>query len=545
MRRKTKEYIILSILLLLTSCGGNKVMRELSDIESYIDTHPDSALVTIRQIDTLSLKTKAQKAKYFLLHTIALDKNGIDTSDPRFIMPAVVWYDRHGKPEDRLKSNMYLGIVQYNGELFNQAIESFYNASEEAAKVGDYNILGILYSRIAVTYMQTRDYSQAADYLDKAIDSFRKCGRKDNENTILLNKVRNLVQLRQWKDAETVITQALSDDTIDKQKKGILLVDYAMTLLYTEEDKDPLALSYFSEALSEEVSLVDQEEMCAYAYALGANGLKEESDSVFNLARSFAGSDYSYNYWKHRLSIKNSDYKGGYMYLRSAMWINDSIMASDYSSSVANSGRAFLENRNLEKDYELQKHRYLSIIISLACLVFALVVLLLWRIIHEKQKEYTENKARMEIAIESLKDQILVMRQKVVNGRSKFSLLSDIYDKIYRHSAGEKLDDERLVSELRSRIGNLRSDPNAQQRFEDMLDKESGGLMSSFRKDYPYLSESEYRMASYYFAGFDTTTVTLIMDISNPENTRVKKSRLKHKIMESPNENREVYLSFF
>ena len=35
------------------------------------------------------------------------------------------------------------------------------------------------------------------------------------------------------------------------------------------------------------------------------------------------------------------------------------------------------------------------------------------------------------------------------------------------------------------------------------------------------------------------------MDISNPENTRVKKSRLKHKIMESPNENREVYLSFF
>ena len=64
-------------------------MRRLSDIESYIDTHPDSALVTFRQIDTLSLKTKAQKAKFALLHALALDKNYIDTSTTSIIMPAV------------------------------------------------------------------------------------------------------------------------------------------------------------------------------------------------------------------------------------------------------------------------------------------------------------------------------------------------------------------------------------------------------------------------------------------------------------------------
>jgi hypothetical protein len=50
-------------------------MRDLLDIESYIDARPDSALVAIRQIDTLSLKTKAQKAKFALLHAMALDKN--------------------------------------------------------------------------------------------------------------------------------------------------------------------------------------------------------------------------------------------------------------------------------------------------------------------------------------------------------------------------------------------------------------------------------------------------------------------------------------
>ena len=115
-------------------------MRELSDIESYIDARPDSALVAIRQIDTLSLKTKAQKAKFALLHAMALDKNYIDTADTRIIMPAVEYYGRHGSPEDRLKSLMYYGVEQYNAGLYNQAIVSFYQATEYAPKVENQNL---------------------------------------------------------------------------------------------------------------------------------------------------------------------------------------------------------------------------------------------------------------------------------------------------------------------------------------------------------------------------------------------------------------------
>lgn len=68
--------------LALTSCAERGVTASLNDIESYIDSRPDSALAAIRQIDTTALRTRPAKAKYSLLHAMALDKNYIDTAEP-------------------------------------------------------------------------------------------------------------------------------------------------------------------------------------------------------------------------------------------------------------------------------------------------------------------------------------------------------------------------------------------------------------------------------------------------------------------------------
>ena len=74
----------------------------------------------------------------------ALDKNYIDTADTRVVQPAVDWYERHGKPEDRLKAYMYLGTEQLNGGEYNKAIVSFYKARTSASGVEDKNLLGVL-----------------------------------------------------------------------------------------------------------------------------------------------------------------------------------------------------------------------------------------------------------------------------------------------------------------------------------------------------------------------------------------------------------------
>ena len=166
--RNVSAFLVsLSVAILCCYCAPGPLKRQLSDIESFIDSRPDSALAAIRQIDVAALRGGATKAKYALLHAAALDKNYIDTADTRIVQPAVDWYDRHGSPEEKLKANMYLGVEQYNAGQFNQAIVSFSKAAKFAESVEDQNLLGILYSRMADTFTRTREHSQASRYIKR------------------------------------------------------------------------------------------------------------------------------------------------------------------------------------------------------------------------------------------------------------------------------------------------------------------------------------------------------------------------------------------
>ena len=86
-----KKLLIIFILLpsCLTSCRNSEAVRQMNDIETYIQTRPDSALTVLSQMDTSSLRHPRERAQFALLYAIALDKNYIDTTDIGVIRPAV------------------------------------------------------------------------------------------------------------------------------------------------------------------------------------------------------------------------------------------------------------------------------------------------------------------------------------------------------------------------------------------------------------------------------------------------------------------------
>lgn len=102
---KARIYLLLVILALpLLSCSDREVSESLNNIESYILERPDSALQAIRTIDTTLLDTRALRAKYSLLHAMALDKNYIDTTDVRVVLPAVDYYSKHRAADEKMKA---------------------------------------------------------------------------------------------------------------------------------------------------------------------------------------------------------------------------------------------------------------------------------------------------------------------------------------------------------------------------------------------------------------------------------------------------------
>lgn len=86
----------------------------MNDIETYIQTRPDSALTVLSQIDTSSLHHPKERAQFALLYAIALDKNYIDTTDIGVIRPAAEYYSKHGTARQKMLTYYYEGRIHFN-----------------------------------------------------------------------------------------------------------------------------------------------------------------------------------------------------------------------------------------------------------------------------------------------------------------------------------------------------------------------------------------------------------------------------------------------
>lgn len=76
---KTQQIaIILSIFtIILTSCSNQSKL--LANIDSYIQTYPDSAYTELKKYKESDFTNRKNRAKYCTLYAIALDKNSYDS----------------------------------------------------------------------------------------------------------------------------------------------------------------------------------------------------------------------------------------------------------------------------------------------------------------------------------------------------------------------------------------------------------------------------------------------------------------------------------
>ena len=442
---------------------------------------------------------------------------------------------------------MYLGAEQYNAAHYEQAIVSFNKADEQAPYVLDQNLLGILYSRIAETYTRTFEYAIAESYIEKSIKCFQAANRKDQVVLETIIKAQNLVRLTEWERADSCFYSLASDTTLSRNLKGIIQGYYAMEILYNPAEDDKEALKHFVSAIDYNGALQEAEQYCAYAYLLDISGFPERAESLFNSVASF-GDSYKYNcdYWKHRIYLKKQNHKLAYGYLLSAKNAADSLMRANSNRSAANSHREYLEKINSEKAAALNSQK--KMIWAFTLLGIALLSLITVLQINRRRARI-EEQGRMSIVIDALKDQIKTIKddmdyQARTHTKAKFAYLAKLYEMVY-HLEEQEISNKDLFKMVSKEIDVLNKDLATQEEFERILNQEGNHIMERFKNAFQNLSDEEYRLASLVFAGFDNTTIMLIMGISTLEHTRVKKSRLKQKIVTSSAPEKDAFLEYF
>ena len=119
--------------LLATSCrSGDDARARMRRLEPKLlaSEQVDSCLAVLRCIDTASLVRPADRARYALLHAMALDKNYIDTTDLSVIAPAADYYLRWYRPSRSKKfyTWYYKARIEENARRYDAALDGYLHA---------------------------------------------------------------------------------------------------------------------------------------------------------------------------------------------------------------------------------------------------------------------------------------------------------------------------------------------------------------------------------------------------------------------------------
>lgn len=265
-----KTPAILCVMLLLSiSVSCNRYSDSFAAAEALIDSVPDSALSILQSIDTGSMKSRSDKAKYSLLLSIAYDKNYIDLTSDSIARIAYDYYctEQHGSDVDRMHSAYIMAVICNNNGNNLQGGRYAKEAECYGENSTDAYALGLLFRLQAEFAAKSRNNKQALSYIEKALSYFNKIENKDYRNYSLVNRAKYLsnsgeyvgslklldslysktddVELhRQIKDAMIVPLTALS---MKKQLKGIIIEKINSTDDVTAQEYSFLAKLYYDD----------------------------------------------------------------------------------------------------------------------------------------------------------------------------------------------------------------------------------------------------------------------------------------------------------
>lgn len=556
---------------LLVSCDNRQTKSLLQDVETYIQERPDSALRVLRKVDSLTLNTKALRARYSLLFAMALDKNYIDTTALSILEPTVAYYERLGSPQDKMLSCYYLGRIYANRKDYPNAVIFYSQALRESSEY-DYYHRGLIYAASADAYNASFNDEEELRNTILAYECFEKIGDKDLD--LSLYKVAQAYHNNERFDvADSLYSLVYSGKDSTSRLALYAMEDLVSNDLYQEKqdvERDLELLEYVAEHRGN----LSLESYYEYAYLLLLAGKESEAENILSQLsnRETNGKTMEIRY---RIAECKGQYEEALALLKSMLSHQNDVVKKKLAQSVfkAQSDYYRLTAEVSEQKSTISNQRSIIILITGLMIIALLYVIFMKRkstLIREKDRltqaveeserlletvrnRANEEKSEREKDILDLKsrnereqDKIKDLREMYVAlYQKRFSEIGKYYDAASSHrleSIKEKAYHD-VISSTQALFEEIANGSEGQKKFEARINADLDDIVSKIRSDFPKLKDDDIRFICYLIVGFDTSTISFLMDISK-ENVRVKKHRLREKLNGYSGPNETLYRLF-
>lgn len=567
------RFVIIFLLMsfLLVSCDNRQTKSLLQDVETYIQERPDSALRVLRKVDSLALNTKALRARYSVLFAMALDKNYIDTTALSILEPTVAYYEKFGSPKDKMLSYYYLGRIYSNRKDYPNAVIFYSQALRESSEY-DYYHRGLIYAASADAYNASFNDEEELRNTILAYECFEKIGDKDLD--LSLYKVAQAYHNNERFDvADSLYSLVYSGKDSTSRLALYAMEDLVSNDLYQEKqdvERDLELLEYVAEHRGN----LSLESYYEYAYLLLLAGKESEAENILSQLSNREANGKTMEI-RYRIAECKGQNEEALALLKSMLSHQNDVVKKKLAQSVfkAQSDYYRLTAEVSEQKSTIANQR--SVIILIAGLMMAGLLYIVFmkrktalirekdrlaqaveeseRLLETVRNRANEEKSEREKDILDLKsrnereqDKIKDLREMYVAlYQKRFSEIGKYYDAASSHrleSIKEKAYHD-VISSTQALFEEIASGSEGQKKFEARINADLDDIVSKIRSDFPKLKDDDIRFICYLIVGFDTSTISFLMDISK-ENVRVKKHRLREKLNGYAGPNETLYRLF-
>lgn len=507
-RHLTHLYLLIGLFVLLMPTGCTvSTRRQLDDIESYLQSRPDSALVALDALNRRKLRTPGLWARHALLYSVALDKNYIDIADDSIARVAVDWYRFHKPLNYRMMAWYYLGRVQQNAGNLTSASLSYEEALQYASGLKDNHYLGIINFSAAYVWLSSYDGRHALHFNEAAIQAFSSEGHHPFEVYARIQKAEILYSLMRFDESWAVFDSLLSDSNLSNQSRASCLRGQAGILTQKADHPERVPLLYKqAQQLSTQPLSSREYGNLALSYA---RLHQPDSARVFrNLARESAETELdssSFVNLESCLAILDNDYKLAYDFLNQAVSGQNRIVYQQLEQSVAFAQKDFYKNNLREKTLTLQNQRYRSVfLVLILTALLSLATVLLTRSVKARKEE----KAQLEetiVCLAELKDG-LTQQQSTIQSliATRLGFIKQIYDLYFQlDDRNTDLDNKQkalVIDRFKQELRNLRKDKRLIKDIADLLDTTHDNIISDLKKETNNtLKEEDFTLLTLFF----------------------------------------------
>lgn len=550
-----KRYIIAAITILtfaasMVSCTDHEVIRQLNNVEAYINEHPDSALSVLDSMSAESIRGRKANARFALLYSIALDKSYIDIDNDSILAPAINYYRKHGTPSDRMKTLFYQARIQFNAEDYEATIVTLSKAEKLAGQIPDSLYLGMIYSYESVIYNRNYNSSEEYRYALMAYECFAEAGMEDRALIAKYSLGVSYHSLRQYDEAIGIYREVLPL-FMERQDTAMItecMKSYAFTAAVKEPADPETCIRMFTDVMNIYHEPLNVKEYGSLAYAYALKGDFNTADAILSQIRRYSES----RFWIYKADRLSGRYREALESLEEATSRQDSVVHATLQESSAKALGAYYKLQTAEAENRATNLRLWVITLVFSLLVFTAAVILVLR--HKKIRQEAERELLLSIAETSMREkeqengkleqQLADLRKTISSQRkSRFSILKELCEKYTLYEG--RGDQQKFIREhIMPLLESIRKDSGSHSDFEEMIDSGLDNIMQKLRADMKTFTENDFILISYVIAGFDASLIARLMDI-NKKDVYSRKHRLTARILKAATENSGLYKDIF